>query len=79
MEIPFAFHRFIIGTKGAEVRKMMDEYDVNISIPPAMDNSDVVRISGTPGNVVRAKEALEEKVCELEEAQKDKVRKYLKD
>ena len=33
MEIPFEFHRYIIGQKGREVRSLMDEHDVNILVP----------------------------------------------
>ena len=34
MEVAFDLHRFIIGQKGRDVRKMMEDNDVNISIPP---------------------------------------------
>lgn len=40
--VPFDYHRFIIGQKGRDVRKMMQDYDVNISIPPPTENSDQV-------------------------------------
>ena len=73
MDVPFEFHRYIIGQKGNEVRKMMEEYDVNISIPPAVDKSNKVAIQGAPSNVSRAKEGLAERVTQLEGEQKDRV------
>ena len=51
MEVPFDYHRFIIGQKGKGVREMMKNFDVNISIPPAEDHSNVIRITGTPDKV----------------------------
>ena len=74
MTIPFDFHRFIIGQKGRDVRAMMDEYDVNISIPPANEGSDVVKITGSLANVSRAREAMLERIQQLEDNKADRVR-----
>jgi hypothetical protein len=52
---------------------MMDEFDVNISIPPATEEKDIVRVSGAPANVARAKAALDEKVQHLDAELKDRV------
>ena len=49
--MPFDYHRFIIGQKGKGVREMMKNFDVNISIPPAEEHSNVIRITGTPDKV----------------------------
>ena len=46
---------------------MMEDHDVNISIPPADEHSDIVRITGAPENVKCAVAALEERVQQLEE------------
>ncbi|XP_053378526.1 vigilin-like [Mercenaria mercenaria] len=35
--------RYIIGQKGRDVRKLMDEYNVNISIPPQDQQSDLIK------------------------------------
>lgn len=51
----------------------MDKHDVNISIPPSDQSSDIVKVSGVENKVVRAIAALEDKVKELEEEKKDKV------
>ena len=42
--MPFDFHRFIIGLKGKEVRDMMMKYDVNITVPPAKDHADMIKV-----------------------------------
>mgnify|MGYP001792295786 CR=1 FL=1 len=52
---------------------MMDKHDVNISIPPSNQSSDIVKVSGVENKVVQAIAALEDKVKELEEEKKDKV------
>lgn len=71
--IAYDLHRYIIGQKGRDVRKMMDEYDVNISIPPAEERSDVVRVTGPRANVDKAREALLERVLQLEDEKQQKV------
>lgn len=73
MAVPFDFHRFIIGQRGKDVRKMMEDYDVNISIPPAEDQSNVVKITGPAANVHRAQAAMEERVKQLEGEREDRV------
>lgn len=71
-EVAFRHHRFIIGQKGENVRNMMTEYDVNIQVPPPQDQSNVIRITGPPANTERAREALKEKVLQLEEEELDR-------
>ena len=73
VDVPFEFHRDIIGQKGRTIRQYMDEFDVNISVPPSDDKSDSVKVSGAPGNVQRAAEALAEKVKSLEDDKQDRV------
>jgi polyribonucleotide nucleotidyltransferase len=41
MNVPYDLHRFIIGTKGRDVRKMMEDNDVNISIPPGQHSRQI--------------------------------------
>ena len=45
VSVPYKFHRCIIGQKGSGVRKLMEEFDVNIGIPPADKNSDIITVS----------------------------------
>lgn len=71
--VPFEFHKFIIGQKGRDVRKLMQDFDVNISIPAAEKQSDVVTIRGPPANVSRARDAVLERVSQLEQEKEDRV------
>jgi hypothetical protein len=71
--VPFKFHRFIIGTRGKDVRKMMEDYDVSISVPPPELESDLIKVTGPPDNVRRAQEGLLQKVEELEKVEEDRV------
>lgn len=71
--IPYDFHRFIIGQQGKDVRKMMREHDVNISVPPADEHSDIVKVTGPPANVRNALLALTEKCDQLEKEKEDRV------
>jgi predicted PilT family ATPase len=70
--VPFKFHRFIIGQRGQSVRALMSEHDVNIQIPPASAETDVIRVVGLASNVQDAKAALLKKVEELEAEELDK-------
>ncbi|XP_071500490.1 vigilin-like [Diadema antillarum] len=70
--VPFDYHRYVIGAKGAGVRRMMEDNDVNITIPPASEQSDIVRVRGTPSNVARAVQALKDRVRELDDEQEDR-------
>lgn len=76
MNIPYDFHRFIIGTKGKDVREMMEKCDVNIDVPPASAQSDVIKIKGPPANVEKAVKTLEERVVQLESEREDRVSRF---
>lgn len=71
--VPFDYHRYIIGQQGKDVRRMMGDYDVNISIPPAEEHSDIVKVTGPPANVKRALQALHDKCDQLEREKEDRV------
>ncbi|XP_071529081.1 vigilin isoform X2 [Panulirus ornatus] len=70
--VAFRHHRYIIGQKGENVRNMMTDYDVNIQVPPAQEQSDIIRITGPPAHTERAREALREKVRQLEDEELDR-------
>ncbi|XP_037282451.1 satellite-binding protein 1 Dp1 [Rhipicephalus microplus] len=72
VEVPFKLHRFIIGQKGAGVRRLMEDHDVNITVPPQADESDTLVISGLADNVASAKEALLERVSQILEEEEDR-------
>lgn len=73
MEIPYDLHRYIIGQKGRDVRQMMEEYDVNISIPAADQHNNTVTVNGPVDHVDKALEGLANRVKDLELEQKDRV------
>ncbi|GAB1863176.1 Vigilin [Camponotus japonicus] len=70
VDVPFDFHRSIIGQKGKDVRELMNTYDVHIMLSPAEEKLDYIKISGTPSCVLRAKEAILEK-CETLKAERE--------
>jgi len=72
VDVPFDVHRFIIGTKGKDVRDLMHTYDVHITVPPQEQQSDTIVILGSPKNAAAAKEALLGKAAEFEEERKQK-------
>ena len=57
------------------MRKLMDEYNVNISVPPQDQHSDIIKVTGPPANVQRAEDALAEKCKSLELEQEDRKMK----
>ena len=73
--IPFEFHRYVIGQKGKEVREMMNEYDVNIRVPAAEQQSDIILVSGVPTHVERAKVGLLEKLSQLELEKEERIKR----
>ncbi|KAK3606049.1 hypothetical protein CHS0354_006394 [Potamilus streckersoni] len=71
--VPFKFHGQIIGHKGGNIRKLTEEFNVTLSIPPSNESSDLIKVTGTSVNVQRAKTALEKKVVSFEKAEENKV------
>lgn len=75
VEVPYEFHRFIIGQKGAGVRQLMNDHDVNIKVPQSELKSNVIIITGPPQNTEEAKKALLERVKDLELEKADREAK----
>uniref|UniRef100_UPI00398E5B1B vigilin-like isoform X1 n=1 Tax=Pristiophorus japonicus TaxID=55135 RepID=UPI00398E5B1B len=73
VEVPFDLHRYIIGQKGSGIRKMMEEYEVNIAVPPPEQQSDVIKITGLTANLERARAGIVERVRELQAEQEDRA------
>ncbi|XP_063821782.1 vigilin [Ostrinia nubilalis] len=70
VEVPNHLHKLLSGPRR---RELMQTYDVHILLPSSNDPpSDLVKVTGTPTNVEKAKQALTEKIVELEEEQKDR-------
>ena len=72
--VPNDYHRYIIGQRGREVRALMDEFEVQITIPPSEKKLDTITISGPPSRVEAAKRAVEQKVEQLDAEKEDRVR-----
>lgn len=72
VNVAFDLHRSIIGQKGSGVREFMSRYDVHIELSAQDVKQDIIKITGTPSNVVDAKEALLKRVEELELSRKDR-------
>nr|CAI5828480.1 unnamed protein product [Callosobruchus analis] len=66
VDVPFGLHRSIIGQKGRDVKDLMDRFDVHIVLSALNAREDVIKITGAKANVERAREALLERVAELE-------------
>ncbi|MCJ8729661.1 hypothetical protein PDJAM_G00109000 [Pangasius djambal] len=78
VEVPFELHRYIIGQKGSGIRKMMDEFEVNIQVPAPELQSDIISITGLATHLDRAKEGLLERVKELQAEQEDRALRSFK-
>ncbi|XP_006875270.1 PREDICTED: vigilin isoform X2 [Chrysochloris asiatica] len=78
VEVPFDLHRYIIGQKGSGIRKMMDEFEVNIQVPAPELQSDVIAITGLAANLDRAKAGLLERVRELQAEQEERALRSFK-
>lgn len=72
VEIPNEFHRYIIGQRGREIRGLMDEYDVGITVPSSDKRSDIITINGPRKNCEEARQALERRRQELEAEKEEK-------
>ncbi|KAK6323238.1 hypothetical protein J4Q44_G00055770 [Coregonus suidteri] len=78
VKVSFELHRYIIGQKGSGIRKMMEEYEVNIWVPQPEQLSDVIKVTGQVANVERAKLGLLERVKELQAEQEDRALRSFK-
>nr|XP_057928787.1 high density lipoprotein binding protein a isoform X1 [Doryrhamphus excisus]XP_057928788.1 high density lipoprotein binding protein a isoform X1 [Doryrhamphus excisus]XP_057928789.1 high density lipoprotein binding protein a isoform X1 [Doryrhamphus excisus] len=78
VEVPFELHRYIIGQKGSGIRKMMDEFEVNIQVPAPEQQSDKIAITGLANHLERAREGLMERVKELQVEQEDRALRSFK-
>uniref|UniRef100_H3CA34 Vigilin n=1 Tax=Tetraodon nigroviridis TaxID=99883 RepID=H3CA34_TETNG len=76
--VSYELHRFIIGQKGSGIRKMMEEYEVNIWVPQPEKQLDVIKVTGLAANVERAKQGLLERVKELQAEQEDRALRSFK-
>jgi len=72
VDVPFDMHRSIIGRNGRDVKELMDSCDVHIVLSAAEQKEDKIKITGTPNNVERAREAVLQRVKDIEADRKEK-------
>ncbi|XP_060527573.1 vigilin isoform X2 [Cylas formicarius] len=72
VDVPYDMHRSIIGTKGRDVKELMDRFDVHIVLSSPEEKENIIKVTGTASNVEEAKQALLERVKELEDERKDR-------
>jgi len=53
-----SFHRVIIGKGGANIKKLKDEFDVQIDIPDSGSDSQLIKITGVKANVEKARQRI---------------------
>ena len=69
VDVPFRFHRAIIGQRGENIRSLSGQYEVRIHVPPPELEKDYVHVQGPPSNCEGAKRALLDRVSELEDVE----------
>nr|CAB3252263.1 vigilin [Phallusia mammillata] len=72
-EVPFKFHRYIIGQKGSGIKNLMDTYDISISIPSADEQLNSITLTGSADKIEKAKEGLDRRVKEIEAEEEERV------
>jgi len=78
VEVPFEYHRFIIGQKGEGVRELMNRFNVNIKVPQSEEQSSIVIVTGTVENVKEARGGLEARMEEIQaKLDDDKARSFV--
>lgn len=73
MTVPFDYHGQLIGQKGKEIRQIMDECEVTITIPKPEDHSDIIKIQGPPAKIPHAEEVIKNRIRNLEEERRQRV------
>jgi predicted PilT family ATPase len=75
LEVPInkQSHKFIIGKGGANIKKIRDETQTTIDLPPEGDTNDVIRITGKKENVIEASERIKKINNELEDTVTEEI------
>lgn len=45
LNVPSEYHRSLIGTKGATIRKLSEDYNVQIKVPNQEQNADIIKVT----------------------------------
>jgi hypothetical protein len=72
VQVPYDYHRFIIGQKGKDVRELMERFDVSVSVPPSTEKKDTIRITGAADKATGARDAILSRVQQLDGEKQDR-------
>lgn len=72
VQVPYDYHRFIIGQKGKDVRELMERFDVSVSVPPSTEKRDTIRITGSADKAANARDAILARVQQLEDEKQER-------
>ncbi|KAL1462767.1 hypothetical protein WDU94_014576 [Cyamophila willieti] len=75
MEVPYEYHRTIIGVKGQKIRVLQDDHNVRIEVPRPEDRLDYIKIKGRKADLESTKEAIAAIVAKLDEDKEDREKK----
>lgn len=73
VEVPFEYHRLLIGKGGANLRRLTEPFQVRINIPNPEQQSNIIKITGLRKNVDDAKAGLLEEVKQFDKAKEERV------
>ena len=73
VEVPYEYHRSIIGKDGCNIRKLMDAWRVEINVPNPEAQSNIIKLSGRLKDIEVAKKGMEEEVAALDRRKEDRV------
>ncbi|KAL5252053.1 hypothetical protein ACHWQZ_G015010 [Mnemiopsis leidyi] len=73
VEIPFEYHRMLIGKSGENIKSVMDEFDVNVQVPGTTLKSNVVIVRGHKQKVEECKTKLEADCKKWDDEKEDRL------
>ncbi|XP_022182851.1 vigilin [Myzus persicae] len=62
LNVPSEYHRSLIGSKGATIRKLSDDYNVQIKVPNQEQNADIIKITGVQKDIDEVVAAIKEEM-----------------
>lgn len=75
VEIPFEFHRMLIGKSGENIKSIMDEFDVNVQVPGTTLKSNIVIVRGHKDKVEECKSKLELDCKKWDDEKEDRAKR----
>lgn len=75
MDVPYGYHRTIIGAKGQKIRELQDEFLVRIEVPQSEDRLDTIKVKGRRTDVEKACEAIKAIIDKLDSEKEDREKK----